>query len=85
MSLITTLLVQVFTLEASVVERVAIENGLQIFRKNLPFSVVNTRRNNLPKVLCDEYSELDQSIHVCTINAEIAHRLLNDKRSQQPL
>lgn len=62
-----------------------LENGLQIFRKNLPFPVVNTRRNDLAKLLCDQYSELDQSIHVCTINAEIAHRLLNDKRSQQSL
>lgn len=57
---------------------------LQVFKDNLPFPVVNARRN-VGKTLCNQYSELSQSIHVCTINAEIAHRLLNDKRSQQSL
>jgi len=57
---------------------------LQVFTENLPFPVVNTKRN-VGKALCDQYSQLRQSIHVCTINAEIAHRLLNDKRSQQSL
>jgi UDP-N-acetyl-D-mannosaminuronic acid transferase (WecB/TagA/CpsF family) len=60
------------------------ENGLQVFTANLPFPVVNAKRN-VGKSLCDQYSQLNQSIHVCTINAEIAHRLLNDKRSQQSL
>jgi len=45
---------------------------------------VNTRQN-VGKTLCDQYSELSQSIHVCTIRAEIALRLLTDKRSQQSL
>jgi len=60
------------------------EHVLQVFTENLPFPVVNAKPN-VGKTLCNQYSELSQSIHVCTINAEIAHRLLNDKRSQQSL
>jgi N-acetylglucosaminyldiphosphoundecaprenol N-acetyl-beta-D-mannosaminyltransferase len=60
------------------------EHCLQVFTDNLPFPVVNTKQD-VGKTLCNQYSQFPQSIHVCTVNAEIAHRLLNDKRSQQSL
>jgi len=60
------------------------DHTIQVFHSSLPFPVVNAKQN-IVKILCDQFSELCQSVHVCTINAEIAHRLLNYKRSQLSL
>jgi N-acetylglucosaminyldiphosphoundecaprenol N-acetyl-beta-D-mannosaminyltransferase len=58
---------------------------LQVLKKNLPFPVVSCKQHDLAEVLCDELLGSTSSIHVCTINAEIAHCLLTSPRSQKAL
>jgi N-acetylglucosaminyldiphosphoundecaprenol N-acetyl-beta-D-mannosaminyltransferase len=58
---------------------------LQVLEKNLPFPVVNCKQDDLAEALCDELLVSMSSIHICTINAEIAHSLLTSQRSQRAL
>jgi len=58
---------------------------IDVYSNNLPFPVVDTRQEHLSERLFEQLVVSSQSIHICTINAEIAHHLLTDLRSQHAL
>lgn len=58
---------------------------LQVLEKNLPFPVVSCKQHDLAEALCDELLVSTRSLHICTINAEIAHCFLTSSRSQKAL
>jgi len=55
---------------------------IDTFSKGLPFPLVDANQVWLSQKLCGQLSATITSIHICTINAEIAHQLLNTYRSQ---
>lgn len=63
----------------------SISKKIRIFSNRLPFPVVDANQDSLPQKLSDQLSATASSIHICTINAEIAHHLLNTSRSQVAL
>jgi N-acetylglucosaminyldiphosphoundecaprenol N-acetyl-beta-D-mannosaminyltransferase len=60
----------------------ALDPGISIFSEQLPIPVVNANHLNLPGALCDRFAEKSSSVHICTLNAEIAHRYLVDNVSR---
>ncbi|WP_254962213.1 WecB/TagA/CpsF family glycosyltransferase [Cyanobium sp. BA5m-10] len=58
---------------------------LQVLEKNLPFPVLSCKEHDLAEVLCDVLLASKRSLHICTINAEIAHCFMTSSRSQKAL
>ena len=61
------------------------DSGISVFSKRLPIPVVDANCSNLPGALCDRFADKSSSLHICTLNAEIAHCYLANNVSNLAL